>query len=114
MKTWHYETFVMGIVLCVVDLFFANNPINWITTLAILLTFNHAQIADRLQERQSKMDIPTVECYHKLNKLFTAKEICWIIAFLLMRNYSAIVGSLLFAAYPYWRKYYRSKIKPLQ
>lgn len=113
MKTWVYEIIVVGIVLCIVTILFANNWINWVTTIAILFTFNHAQIGDRLQERQAKMDKPTVECYHKLNKLFTAKEITWIIAFLLMQNYSAIVGSAMFAVYPLWRNYYRKHIKSL-
>lgn len=113
MKTWHYEILVVGCVLCLVTLIFANDSINWLTTLAILLTFNHAQIGDRLQERQASMDKPTVECYHKLHKLFIAKEVLWITVFLLSGIYAAIVGSVLFAAYPFWRKYYRRKIKPL-
>lgn len=114
MRTWHIEISFVGAILFLITCFFANNWINWITTIAILVTFNHGQIGDRLQERQSKMDQPTVECYYKLNRLFTAKEILWIIAFLLMKNYAAIVGSVLFALYPYWRKYYRKKIKPLE
>lgn len=113
MRTWYYEIFVIAAVLVTVDILFASNLINWVTTFAILLTFNHAQIADRLQERQGKMDKPTVECYHKLNKLFAAKEIVWIVAFILMRNYAAIVGSGMFSLYPIWRKFYRTKIKPL-
>jgi hypothetical protein len=79
-----------------------------------MLTFQHAQIGDRLQERQDKLEVKTVECYHKLNKLFAAKEIVWILAFILMGNYAAIVGSGLFFAYPFWRKYYRKHIKPLK
>ena len=113
MKAWHYEIFIVGLIISVVVFFTGNNLINWLTTIAILITFNHGQIGDRLQERQSKMDKPTVECYHKLNKLFAAKEILWIVCFLLMKNYAAIVGSVLFALYPLWRKYYRNKIKPL-
>lgn len=114
MKTWHYEIAVIGLILIAVTFLFANNWINWVTTTAILFTFNHAQIGDRLQERQAAMDQPTVECYHKLNKLFAAKELLWIIAFLLMKNYAAIVGSVLFALYPLWRKYYRKKIKSIK
>lgn len=113
MKTWIYEIGVVAAVLSGVNLLWANNGINWLTTAAILVTFNHGQIGDRLQERQGKMDRPTVECYHKLNKLFAGKEILWIAAFICMKNYAAIVGSCLFFLYPFWRKYYRSKIKPL-
>jgi hypothetical protein len=113
MRTWKIEIIIVCAILTTVTFCFANNWVNWITTVAILLTFNHAQIGDRLQERQAVMDKPTVECYHKLNKLFAGKEVCWIIAFVLMKNYAAIVGSGLFALYPLWRKYYRKKIKPL-
>lgn len=113
MRTWHYEILFVGIVLACVAYLFANNWINWLTTAALLVTFNHAQIGDRLQERQKVMVIRTVECYHKLNKLFMAKEIMWIIAFAVMQNYAAIVGSVLFFLYPWWRKLYRKKIKPI-
>lgn len=109
MKTWHWEILVMAIILSTVNILFANNWINWLTEIAILLTFNHAQIADRLQEKQKDMAKPTVECYHKLNKLFTAKEIMWIVCFILMQNYAAIVGSALISLYPYWRKAYRKR-----
>ncbi len=95
-KTWHIEITVIALVLAVINLLFANNLVNWITTVAILLSFNHGQIGDRLQEQQTVMTVKTVECYHKLNKLFGAKEIVWIVAFLLMKNYVAIAGSFLF------------------
>lgn len=112
-RTWMYEIAVMALVLSTVNFIWANNPINWISTLAILITFNHAQIADRLQERQGKLDVKTVECYYKLNYLFAIKESLWIWAFILMGSYAAIVGSCLFFLYPFWRKYYRARIKPL-
>jgi hypothetical protein len=112
-KTWHKETLIVGIILFLTTLLFSNNLINWVTTLAILITFNHAQIGDRLQERQDILSSKTVECYWKLNKLFALKEILWIVAFLMMDNYAAIVGSVLFFIYPFWRKFYRKNIKPL-
>ena len=113
MKTWKWECLVVALVLCYVTYEYANNLVNWITTIAVYLTFNHAQISDRLQERQEVMDEPTVECYHKLNKYFIGKEILWIIAFLSMQNYAALAGCVMFALYPFWRKLYR-RIKPLK
>jgi hypothetical protein len=113
MKTWHYEIIVLASVLCIVNLIAANNLVNWITTLAILITFNHSQIADRLMERQKELQVRTVECVHKLVYLFLAKETVWITAFLVMRNYAAIVGSIVLFLYPFWRKIYRKKIRPL-
>ncbi len=113
MKTWHYEIIFFAVVLFITDYFFANNLVNWVTMCAILMTFNCAQIGDRLQEGQRKMVLPTIDCFHKMNKLFSAKEILWMLAFVLMKNYAAIIGSVLFFVYPFWRKFYRSKIKPL-
>jgi|SRR6478672_9648500 len=113
MKTWHYEIAVVAACLCTVTFLFSNDWANWITTVAILFTFNHGQIGDRLQEQQHNLSVKTVECYHKLNKLFAAKELLWITAFLIMNNYAAILGSVLFFLYPFWRKYYRKNIKPL-
>jgi hypothetical protein len=81
MKTWHYETAIVALILCSVTAVFKNDLVNWITTVAILFTFNHGQIGDRLQEKQKILDKPTVECYWKLNRLFVAKEIIWIVAF---------------------------------
>ncbi len=112
-KTWHYELAVISLVLCATTFILSNNLVNWITTAAIILTFQHAQIGDRLQERQKVLDKPTVECFWKLNWLFGGKEVLWITAFVLMGNYAAIIGSVMFSLYPIWRKYYRSKIKPL-
>lgn len=109
MRTWHYEFIVFALVVCLTTWLFQNNAINWITTVAIMLTFNHAQIADRLQEDQQNKPSPTVPCYWKLNKLFIAKEIMWITAFFWMHNYAAIIGSVLFAIYPKWRKIYRTQ-----
>lgn len=113
MKTWHWELLIVSIVLIATTFLLSNDKINWITTLAIILTFQHAQIGDRLQERQKILDKPTVDCYWKLNWLFVGKEVLWITAFILMGNYAAIIGSTMFSLYPIWRRYYRNKIKPL-
>ena len=112
-KTWVYELLVVGTVLVSTTLLFSNDVINWITTIAIIFTFMHAQIGDRLQERQKVLDKPSVACYWKLNWYFGIKELLWITAFIMMGNYAAIVGSLMFSIYPLWRNYYRTRIKPL-
>lgn len=112
MRTWIKGVLVVGAVLCVVTLLTGNTKVNWVITAAIIMTFQHAQIADRLQERQAKMAVPDVACYYKLNWLFAIKEILWITAFIMLKTWSAIIGADMFALYPLWRKYYRSKIKP--
>lgn len=103
MKTWHIELFVVSVILCATTYFFSNNAINWITTVAIIFTFQHAQIGDRLAERQKILDKPSVECYWKLRWYFGIKEVLWIVAFVLMHNYAAVVGSFVFSLsfFPY-------------
>lgn len=110
---WKYELVVVTIILAITTFIFANDFINWLTTLAVLFTFQHAQIGDRLQEQQRTLDRPTVECYRKLAWYFGIKEILWVIVFLMLHNYAAIVGAVLFTLYPLWRAFYRKKISPL-
>lgn len=112
MRTWIWEMIVVGIVLSAVALFFSNDLAGWLTTAAILATFGHAQIGDRMQERQSMMESPSVECHWKMNYYFVGKEVLWISMFLVVKNYPAIIGSALFILYPKWRKWWRKK-KPI-
>lgn len=109
MKTWHYELMIVTAILCAVTFLYQCTWTGWLTTLAVMLTFQHAQISDRLSEGQKFMTNPDVKCYWKLDKLFVLKELVWIITFFLLHSYAAIVGSILFAVYPVWRRIYRKK-----
>ncbi len=75
--------------------------------MAVLLTFGHAQIADRLAEQEGKRAIPSVDCYKKLWYYFIGKELLWSLYFLETHAYSALVGVVVFLVYPFWRKLYR-------
>jgi hypothetical protein len=113
MKTWKKEAIVVATVL-LVQLCFTN----WlwseiICSLAVYYTFLHAQVSDRMQERQALLAKPDVECYKKSTYYFMAKEALWISFFIMTKSYAAIFGAILFFLYPLWRRYYR-KIKPIQ
>ena len=43
-KTWHIEITVIALVLAVINLLFANNLVNWITTVAILLVLTTGKL----------------------------------------------------------------------
>lgn len=109
MKTWKIEMLIVAVILFAVN-FFTHHlfTIEVIAALAVLLTFGHAQIADRLAEKQAEMDRPTVECYRKMWFYFFGKEICWLTYFFLNHSYSALVGVFIFLGYPGWRKLYRN------
>lgn len=112
-KTWHYEAIVIGAVL-IAQLFFTRFTYQEIIcSLAVFFTFLHAQIADRMQERQAILETPDVHCHWKLNWFFTIKEFLWITFFLMTSAYAALTGAILFFLYPFWRKYWR-RIKPLE
>ena len=113
LKTWHYEACVVAVVLFV-QLFFTHFHLPEIVcSLAVFFTFLHAQVADRMQERQAILEKPDVHCYWKSNWYFAIKEFLWIAFFLMTQAYAALSGAVLFSLYPFWRKYWR-KIHPLK
>lgn len=112
-KTWVYEFLVVLVVLVTVALITKKGMIEWLGVFAVLVTFGHTQIADRLHEREAfryKIDKPVeVECYWKLNWYFYIKETLWFIYFIFLGAYSALVGVLIFLIYPLWRNWWRKK-----
>jgi len=113
MKTWHGEAIVVAVVLFV-QLFFTHFALpEIICSLAVLFTFLHAQVADRMQEHQATLEKPDIHCYWKSNWFFVIKEMLWISFFLMTSAYAALSGAIVFCLYPFWRKYWR-KIHPLK
>lgn len=78
-----------------------------IALLAVFMTFQHAIIADRMQERQAAQASPDVECYWKSNWYFMTKEALWIAFFFMTQSWAALMGAFVFFCYPFWRKWYR-------
>lgn len=113
MKTWKIETFVVAVVLVAQMLFTEFSTQEIIGSLAVLITFMHASVADRMQEKMAAQTNPEVECHKWLNRYFMSKEVLWIIYFILTGAFAAITGAIVFFLYPLWRKYYRKKIKPI-
>jgi hypothetical protein len=108
LRTYHYESAVVLFVLMVP--FFITRHISLtesIAVAAVFFTFQHAIIADRMQERQAAMLSPDVECHWKSNYYFMLKEALWITFFLLIHSWAALSGAIIFFLYPFWRKFYR-------
>lgn len=112
-KTWVYEFLVVLVVLVAVALITKKGLIEWLGVFAVLVTFGHTQIADRLHEREAfryKIDKTVeVECYWKLNWYFYIKETLWFIYFIFLGAYSALVGVFIFLLYPLWRNWWRKR-----
>jgi len=111
MKTWKAELLFVAFVLLIIN-GFRKDPftIELLAAVAVLLSFGHAQIADRLAEKEEQKAEPDVSCYKKLRFYFIGKELFWCLYFIMNHSYSALAGVFIFLAYPFWRKLYRIKI----
>jgi hypothetical protein len=107
MRTWHFEWIVVAAILIGVNVAAGHSRVEWIGAGAVLLSFGHAAITDRMAERQSLMSRPDVDCWRWSVRYFIAKEALWVAYFISMRSYSALVGCGVFLVYPIWRRWYR-------
>jgi len=113
MKTWHFEWAVVAAILVAVNVATRATAIAWVGAAAVLLSFGHASVADRLAERQRQLhfsartDGELVHCYRWLARYLLAKETLWVVYFLATRSYPALVGCGVFLMLPIWRRLYR-------
>jgi len=81
--------------------------IEWIGAGAVLLSFAHAQVAERYAEKDRERTVPDVSCRAWLRRYFIGKEALWVIYFATRGAWSALVGCGVFLAYPAWRAWWR-------
>lgn len=115
MKTWHYESAFVALILALTVIITGNyNTADILCAFAVWITFMHGQVADRMQEQQAYLIKPSVSCFKWSNRYFLVKEFIWIVFFFMTKHYSAIAGAGLFFLYPFWRKWWRNyqRIKP--
>ena len=107
-RTWQAEAAVICIVLAVTVVVSGGDIKEWIGAFAVLFTFMHAQVADRMAEKQAEMINPSVGCHAFSARYYMVKEALWIIYFILSHTWAALTGGIIFLAYPFWRRWYRS------
>jgi hypothetical protein len=107
-KTYQAERAVVAVVLAV-SACLTGGGVAWLSALAVLLTFSHAQIADRLSEAEGARppSVYSVHCRHLLDRYWSAKEATWIGVFVAIGNLPAIAGCVVLGAYPLWRRWWR-------
>lgn len=116
MRTWQKEAAVVGVVLAMVAFFSGKGWVEWIGALAVFMTFMHGQVsirfteAAKVAERDIEKAFPEddhkVECWKWSDRYYWTKEGLWFAYFLLHQSWSALVGCILFLAYPMWRKWW--------
>lgn len=109
MKTWHIEHLVVLGALTATAIISGSKAVDWLAAGAVLCSFGHASVSDRLVEREATRIIPEVECAKKAAYYWVAKELLWVATFISTRTWPALVGCGLFLAYPFWRKFYRKR-----
>lgn len=113
LRTWHIEASFDAVLLSGVVL--ATTPtsaVAWLGAVAVWLSARHASVADRLREAEEARQVrdlgsAAVHCVGWLDRYWVAKEVCWIGYFVLLGAWPALVGSLRFLVWPWWRRAYR-------
>ena len=113
-RTWHIELAVVAVVLGAIALI-TGGPVEWFGAGAVTLSFAHAQVADRLAEREAarSTDQQMVECHRWATRYLVGKETLWLLYFMLHASWTALAGVGLFLAYPVWRRTWR-RARPVQ
>lgn len=113
LPTWAFEAAVAFGVLALSALLTGGGALSWVSALAVWFSFLHGTVTDRLAEGEGRRSTPDVRCYGYAVRYFVAKELLWAVVFVGSGLYPALVGSVLFLAYPAWRRLYR-RYWPLQ
>lgn len=119
MKTWQAELGVVTVLLGAIVIFRHAPMIEWLASAAVLASFAHGQVADRLAEREgiraslaNDKRTDFTECWKWAHRYYWAKELLWTAFFWATGAWAALAGALIFIAYPVWRKQWR-KYSPI-
>lgn len=107
--TWVWESVVVGSILVVVVFVTGNSATEYLGAAAVTLSFCHAQVADRLAERDALRARPQVACHAWATRYLVTKEALWLLYFVVHHSWSALTGVCLFLLYPLWRTLYRRR-----
>lgn len=109
MRTWPFELGFVATVLGAVVLATGAPAIEWVGSGAVLASFAHGQVADRLAEKDAARALPDVECHAWARRYFVSKEALWLVYFGAKGAWSALVGCAVFLAYPVWRSWWQGR-----
>lgn len=109
LRTWVAELLVVASVLAAVVAFRHAAIVEWIGSAAVLASFAHGQVSDRLAEREGLRERPDVDCWKWSRRYFVMKESLWAAFFFATGAWSALVGVGVFLLYPAWRSAWRRR-----
>lgn len=109
LRTWHFESLVVYAVLIGANSLAGSGWREWLGACAVALGWHHASVASRLAEAEERRITKDVPCYRWLTRYWVGKEVLWLAYFASMRSVSGLVGCLIFAVHPFWRRWYRQR-----
>lgn len=118
-RTWQLETAIVASILAGSAAAAGGALRDWICAFAMLASFAHAQVSDRLAEHAALTDAfarqmtgarSLASCWRWSRRYFVAKELAWLVAFAMIRAWPALVGVVVFLLYPVWRGVYRRRL----
>lgn len=120
MRTWHFEQAAVAAVLLTVALASGGGAVELLGAGAVLLSFAHASVADRLAEAERERaayalfedgvtERHAVACHRWAVRYLVGKEALWLAYFVWHHSWSALAGCGLFLAYPVWRRWWRAR-----
>jgi hypothetical protein len=111
LKTYHLEQVFVAIILIITALITQRGLVEWVGVIAVFLNFGHVTVAERLREaeamRHARNEPVVVDCYKKLDYYYFGKELFWLVYFIMLGAWSALVGIGIFLLYRPWREMYR-------
>lgn len=107
--TWHWEMTFVAVVMVGTVIVTGPSWMSLAAALAVLASFGHASVADRLLEASVEREASPVHCHAWLNRYWVAKEVLWVVFFVATGAWPALVGCGVFLAYPFWRREYRRR-----
>lgn len=108
-----YEAAFVFVLLACSAALTGGRATDWISALAVFFTFTHGQISFDFQEAQDALQKPTVPAYKWSGRFFVIKECLWVSAFTLLQAWPLLAGTVIFATYPYWRRWFRRRMAML-
>ena len=106
MRTWSLEMALVAVVMAAVA-WMSGTGSAWVGSLAVVLSFGHAQVADRMREKEQARPVPDVHCWRWSDRYFIGKEVTWAAYFMATKSWPALAGVAVFLAYPFWRRFHR-------
>lgn len=116
-RTWQVELGVVAVALGATWFLSGGGYREALGSCAVVAGFAHAQVADRLAEQASFVErlaenmigerLRAVDCWRWARRYYVTKEALWLGYFLSLQAWAALVGVVVFLAYPLWRAAYR-------